>query len=227
MRRALLVAVLLGTAAASTAASATDPPPAPRKLDLVASANPTSVEPVVADNAYDAVVTHRRTVKSDAVATGSATCDGCNAVSTALQVVLVDRGELARLDNTATAWTQECVDCAARSLSVQVAVLRNVPALAPNNRALAVNAACDTCTATSLAYQVVVKTRTVRELTPAFLREMRAWVADQAAALEASAPPPAARRGVKTARSALGSLEALVTRKLDARTVSSDVEVRR
>lgn len=232
----VVIAALLVGAAGSTSAPAAHPDPVVRDLDLVASANPTAAEPVVADDAFsDDAVYPGRTVKSDVTATGSATCDGCDATSTALQVLYVNRGRQARLDNTAAAWTQACTDCAATALSVQVVVLRSVPSIVPNNRALAVNAACESCRATGVAFQLVVSSRRARGLSDDALAELRTWVADQAAALRVSAPPPtsrldlskADRRTRRIANSALSTLEGLVTGDLDATTVSADVEVNR
>ncbi|GAA4751855.1 hypothetical protein GCM10023350_41410 [Nocardioides endophyticus] len=232
----VVIAALLVGAAGSTSAPAAHPDPAVRDLDLVASANPTAAEPVVADDAFaDDGVFPRRTVKSDVAATGSATCDGCDATSTALQVLYVNRGRQARLDNTAAAWTQACTDCAARALSVQVVVLRGVPSIVPNNRALAVNAACSSCQATGVAYQLVVASRRANRLSGGTLAELRAWVAEQAAALRVpeAAPPSrlsqkkADRRARRVAVSELATLEDLVTDDLDAVTVSADVELNR
>jgi hypothetical protein len=231
----VLAAVLVG-AAGSTSAPAAHPDPVVRDLDLVASANPTAAEPVVADDAFaDDATFPRRTVKSDVTATGSATCDDCDATSTALQVLYVNRGRQARLDNTAVAWTQACTDCAATALSVQVVVLRGVPSIVPNNRALAVNAACSSCQATGVAYQLVVASRRAGRLSGDALAELRTWVAGQAAALKVAEAAPtsrlsqkkADRRARRVATSALANLEDLVNDNLDAVTVSADVELNR
>jgi hypothetical protein len=236
----VLAAVLLGTAASTSGAPAAHPDPVVRDLDLVASANPSAAEPNVADDAFAAVVSYRRTVKSDVTATGSAICDKCEAASTALQVLYVSRGQEARLDNTAAAWTQACEDCTATALSVQVVVLRGALAIVPNNRALAVNAACTSCRATGLAFQVVVTSRQQDRLSRESVAALRAWVAEQAAALrtapatsETPADPSrlarkkAERRAQRAADSALVDLEDLVTGDLGATTVSSDVELSR
>ena len=239
-RRALvagaLAAVLVGTATTSSA----HPDPVVRNLDLVASANPSAADPVVADDAFSNEVSRRRTVKSDVTATGSAICDGCDATSTALQVLYVSRGREAHLDNTAAAWTQACADCTATALSVQVVVLRGARSIVPNNRALALNAACASCRASSAAFQVVVSTRHQDRLSRESLRDLRAWVDDQAAALRTVEPPApterlarkkaerrAARRAERVAGSALVELEDLVTDDLGGGTVSADVELGR
>jgi hypothetical protein len=233
----VLAAVLVGTSASTSGAPAARPSVV-RDLDLVASANPSAAEPDVADDAFADVVSHRLTVKSDVTATGSAICDSCDAASTALQVLYVSRGQEARLDNTAAAWTQACADCTATALSVQVVVLRGALAIVPNNRALAVNAACTSCRATGLAFQVVVTSRHQDRLSRESLAALRAWVAEQAEALRTPAttsetPGPirrldrtkAERRAQRAADSALVDLEDLVTGDLGATTVSSDVEL--
>jgi hypothetical protein len=235
----LLAAVLVGTAASSSGAPGFRPDRANRDLDLAASANPTAAEPVVADDAFSSdAVWRRATVKSTVTAIGSAICDGCNAASTALQVFYVSRGQEARLDNTAAAWTQSCQDCMATALSVQVVVLTGVTTIVPNNRALAVNAACASCQAAGEAYQVVVSSPTSERLSKDEVAELRMWVAKQNEALRGattnSLPPAttngldgrqAERRAQKAAVSALGDLEDMVTGDLDATVVSSDVEV--
>jgi hypothetical protein len=234
-----LAATLVG--AASTAGAR--PEPVVRNLDLVASANPSPDQPVVTDDTFADSVSRRRTVNSDVTATGSAICDGCDAASTALQVLYIGRGRDARLDNTAAAWTQECADCTATALSVQVVVLRSARSIVPNNRALAVNAACTSCASNSAAYQLVVISRHQNRLSRAALDDLRAWVDEQAAALRATAPTgstseapgPTERRALKKAQrraqraagSALGALEGLVTGDLGAGTDSSDVELGR
>ena len=237
----VLAAVLVGTAASTSGAPAAHPDPVVRDLDLAASANPSAAEPVVADDAFASdAVSRRRTVKSDVTATGSAICDGCDAASTALQVLYVSRVQEARLDNTAAAWTQGCADCTATALSVQVVVLRGAPAIVPNNRALAVNAACTSCRVAGVAFQLVVSSRYDDRLSRESLAALREWVAKQAAALRtptttSETPGPirrldrtkAERRAQRAADSALVDLEDLVTGDLGATTVSSDVELGR
>ena len=230
----VLTAFLVG-AGGSTAAPAARPEPTVRNLDLAASANPSVADPVVANQAFSVAASTRREVRSDVTATGSAVCDGCDATGSALQVLYVDHGRAAHLDNTAVAWTQGCADCTAAALSVQVVVLRGVRTIVPNNRALAVNAACDSCTAGSLAFQVVVSSSRAGQLSDDALDSLRAWFGDQLAALRD--PPPAlvapgagtarreaVRHARRAARSALGNLEHLVAGDLGGVTVSADVD---
>jgi hypothetical protein len=185
----VLAAVLVGVGV-SPSSPASEREPWTHDLDLVASANPSAADPVDADVAFADVAAHRRVVKSDVVATGSATCDGCRASSTALQVLYVGDSREARLDNTAVAWSQGCGDCGATSLSVQVVVLRGSSALVPNNRALALNAACTSCRTTSVAFQVVVGSPTERRLSREALAALKEWVAGQAEALQSTTAAP-------------------------------------
>jgi hypothetical protein len=186
---AVLAAVLVvGAAAASSPAA--HPGPVARDLDLASNAIPSAAEPVVSDVAFADVASRWGSVESDVTATGTANCDGCDAGSTALQVLYVSHGQQVSLDNTATAWTQDCRGCTATALSVQVVVARGVSTVVPNNRALAVNAACESCRATGVAYQVVVSSRYAGRLSWGALAALRAWVDEQAALLRIPAPTP-------------------------------------
>ena len=118
----VVVAVLL-VASLESASPGAHPDPDPRNLDLLASAQPTTAQPVVSDAAFDELKTRDWDVKADAAATTSADCDGCIGESTALQIVYASRAGLARLDNSAVAWTQTCQGCTGAALSVQVVVL--------------------------------------------------------------------------------------------------------
>ena len=118
-------------------------------------------------------------------------------------------------------------------------MVRGGPAIVPNNRALAVNAACTSCRATGAAFQVVVSSGPDYRLSRGSLAALRAWVAEQAAALRSPAATPEApatggvgrqkaeRRAQRAAGAALVDLEDLVTADLGATTVSSDVELSR
>lgn len=182
------LAALLLVVAAGASSPAAHPDPDPRHLDLVSSAQPTSAEPAVGDVAFDESRVRGPEVKVDAVATTSATCDGCTGDSTTLQVLYLPRSDRARLDNTATAWTQGCTACTGTALSVQVVVLRGRPVAVPNNRALAVTAGCVGCGAAAAAFQLVVVADRARALSPEAMAELRAWVDEQAAALHATVP---------------------------------------
>ena len=138
----VVIAAVLLVAGVEYSAPGAHPDPDPHDLDLLASAQPTTDQPVVSDAAFDDLKTRDGDVKADAAATTSADCDGCVGESTALQIVYASRASNARLDNSAIAWTQACQGCTGAALSVQVVVLPGWSAARPNNRAMAVTAAC-------------------------------------------------------------------------------------
>lgn len=183
--RAAVAALALVAMATASSPAAILRHPQQRGLDLVASAQATSARPHVVDLAVDSRWLRGSDVTADAVATTSAECDGCSGESATLQVLYVPRAERARLDNTATTWTQACTDCTGTALSVQVVVLRGQPQAVPNNRALSVTAACTGCRTASAAFQVVVVARRAEALSAQSQAELRAWFDEQAATLRA------------------------------------------
>ena len=186
---AVVVAVLL-VASLESASPGAHPDPDPRNLDLLASAQPTTAQPVVSDAAFDELKTRDWDVKSDAAATTSADCDGCIGESTALQIVYASRAGLARLDNSAVAWTQSCQGCTGSALSVQVVVLSGRSEVRANNRSMAVTAGCTGCRTAAAAFQVVVVADRTRRLSRESLTGLKTWFAEQAAALRASVALP-------------------------------------
>ena len=188
----VVIAAVLLVAGVEHSAPGAHPDPDPRNLDLLASAQPTTDQPVVSDAAFDELRTRDGGVEADAAATTSADCDGCVGESTALQIVYVSRASHARLDNSALAWTQACQGCTGAALSVQVVVLPGWSETRPNNRALAVTAACTGCRTASAAFQVIVVADRARRLSRASLADLRSWFDQQAAALRASVALPAA-----------------------------------
>ena len=185
----VVVAVLL-VASLQSASPGAHPDPDPTNLDLLASAQPTTVQPAVADAAYDELKTRDWDVKADAAATTSAECDGCVGESTALQIVYASRAGVARLDNSAVAWTQSCQGCSGSALSVQVVVLSGRSEVHANNRSMAVTAGCNGCRTASAAFQVVVVADRARRLSRESLTGLRTWFDEQAAALRASVALP-------------------------------------
>lgn len=126
-------------------------------FDLVASANPGT--PGSSDTDRTAMFERARgkRVQADAVASSSATCDGCRGTAVAVQVIYVNKAKKGTADNLANAWSS-CSDCRSTSVSVQVVVVRPSTTLTVRNRAFAVNAACSGCTASAVAVQFVVVT---------------------------------------------------------------------
>jgi hypothetical protein len=198
-------------------------------LDLVTSAHPTPLRRDDSDSASAEVVARGNAVKADAVATTATTCDGCHGASTTLQVVYVASPGSARLDNVASAWTQDCWDCSATALSVQLVVVGSGTRARPNNQALAVGAACATCRTATAAFQLVVQVAEVGPLPAATLGELRAWFDAEAAALRASvaAASPRRRGAERAATRSLLELRGMVVAELDGRTLSARAQVTR
>ena len=124
--------------------------------DLVASAQPTAVDPQAADN-ETATLTLNRPGKANTVATASATCDGCAGTATATaQVRFLPAAGSIRADNVATAWNANCENCSAQAVSIQVVTARFAADVTVTNRALAINVACTRCDSTAVAIQYVL-----------------------------------------------------------------------
>jgi len=196
----------------------------PRNPDLTATAIPGPESPHVVSKAMRVARVGVLPFKADATASGSATCDGCTADASALQIVYVPRGSRGTVDNVATAWSR-CADCRATALSVQVVVVQGPPEIRANNRALSVNATCEGCHSASAAFQVVVAGADDLRMSTPDRRELEAWVAEQAARLRDTSSQPPARR-VRPDRRALQDLERLVNDSLGTRTVQRRGQLR-
>ncbi|MGZ8736704.1 MAG: hypothetical protein ACXWXO_01650 [Nocardioides sp.] len=215
-----LAAVLLTSTSAATA----PPFELPRQTDLVASAHPTPTDLTVRDEALETVSIMGNRPRADAVATASATCDGCHGAAVAVQVAWVVWGWRLRADNVATAWAS-CTDCAGDAVSVQLVLLRGPAALTVNNRALAVTTGCAGCTANAAAYQIVVQA----PAHPADLDGLRGtlavWAGRQAARSGAE-PAPGARTMRRQAERGLAGLERKVAGLVGGAVLKSSVDVR-
>lgn len=225
-RAAVLVSLVVGVqgAAGAPAQRSWDAWMLPRNPDLTATAIPGPESPHVVSKALRVARVGLLPFKADATASGVATCDGCTADSTALQIVYVPRGSRGTVDNVATAWSR-CADCRATALSVQVVVVEGPPEIRANNRALSVNAACDGCHTASAAFQVVVAGAHDPRLSPSDRRELEAWVAEQAARLRDTSTQPPARRA-RPDRRALEDLTRMVNDALGTRTVQRRGQLR-
>jgi hypothetical protein len=126
-------------------------------FDLVASANPGVTGSTDTDRTAMFERARGKRVQADAVASSSATCDGCAGTAAAVQVIYVNKAKKGTADNLANAWSS-CSNCRSASVSVQVVVVRPGATLTVQNRAFAVNAACSGCTASAVAIQFVVVT---------------------------------------------------------------------
>ncbi|MEU8224178.1 hypothetical protein [Kribbella sp. NPDC048915] len=156
----LVVASLVsGTAGAATMLTARDG----RDFDLVASANPGTPGSRDTDRTAMFERARGRTAQADAVASASATCDGCRGTAATVQVIYVNKAKRPTADNLANAWST-CTNCRATAVSVQVLVVRPGVSVAAQNRAFAVNASCSGCTSAAVAVQLVVVTNKHRTL---------------------------------------------------------------
>ncbi|HLN79245.1 MAG TPA: hypothetical protein VK204_19535 [Nocardioidaceae bacterium] len=233
IRVLLVLAVALGTAAATAALgpSAQSEPSwqVRRNVDLTGSALAGRGDLHAVDAAYRAVRVPYRRVKADTTANASATCDGCSADATALQILYLDGESGSTVDNVAAAWSR-CRGCRATALSVQVVVVRGRPSIQANNRALAVNAACRHCHTASAAFQVVVAGERGPRFTSADRRKLRRWVAEQAMILRVDDSGPASRRaagGHASRRAQLRELDRIVNGALGTTTLQRRAQLRR
>jgi hypothetical protein len=104
-----------------------------------------------------------RSVRADAVATASTTCNGCGAQAATLQVVYARNARTLTADTVAAAWST-CTGCHAVALSLQIVVTRSPGIVTAANRALALNAACIGCSTRAAAIQIIVVSPSGRDL---------------------------------------------------------------
>lgn len=182
-------------------------------FDLVASANP--AKPHSSDTDRTAMFDRGRgkRTQADAVATSSATCDGCVGTAAAVQLISFGKARKGTADNLATA-SSSCTNCRATSVSVQVVVVRPGTTLTARNRALAVNAACTGCSTAAVAVQLIVVTRKNDSLSRKARKQLEALAAQLEAELTASTRTKAARQAAARNKLGLASIEALVRKEL-------------
>lgn len=206
-----------------------------RSADLTSVALPNDRQPTVEDRAIRVDWKRARKLQADTTATGSANCAGCEAESTAFQVLYVGWSRSVELNNVATAWASDCDGCRSSGLSVQVVIARSGGKVVANNRAFAVNAACTGCGSAAAAYQLVVVTDRMTRLSRDEMAQLRAWVDEQAAALADDAADQGTDDG--TARrsapdlttppaSDLSGIEHVVTDAVNGTTLVADADVR-
>jgi hypothetical protein len=180
-----------------------------RDFDLVASANPST--PGSSDSDRTAMFERARgkRAQADAVASASATCDGCRGTAAAVQVIYVTKAKKGTADNLANAWSS-CSNCGATSVSVQVVVVRPGTTLTTRNRAFAVNASCSGCTTAAVAVQFVVVTSKHR----AFSRQGRQQLEELARELEGQLSNRTKAARLTKDKSGLTGIESLVRKEL-------------
>lgn len=196
------------------------------RLETAAAAIPTAANPVVTDTAQGA---GRITVSPGKAVTSSvatSNCDGCDAQSTALQVVYFDGGSSASADNTATAWSS-CVGCASSAVSVQLVVARSAVPITVNNRALALSAVCAGCTTTSAAIQFVIAGDTKRQLSEqakVLISRIQAELADRMSQSVPGRPQQKAQAGTLATETAT-KLERVIITDMGAASVKRLIDV--
>ena len=194
--------------------------------ELTAAALAAPDSPDVVDDALSRFHASRGLGDVDTAASAHAGCDGCSATATALHIAYLDRPTVATVDNVTVAWSQ-CQDCSATAVSVQVVILRSPQTVRANNRALAVNAACAGCRTAAAAYQLVVVGGRHDRLTATDVEQLRRWIADRVAALQAVPATVGSAAPAASAAAPLDQLEALVGGAIGgATTLQRDAEVR-
>lgn len=222
LARYLTAAVVGTTLLAGTSGAAPAGSPLSPRSDVVSSAHPTATTPTVRkETSRTAWVGGART-RANAVATTSATCDGCRGAAVSVQVVEVTWGWQVQADNVATAWAR-CQGCAGGAVSVQVVLLRHPADLTANNRSLAVTGDCSGCTARAAAYQVVVHATGERTDPEKLREELVVWASQE---LHGAIPGPRARTSAPPPQRRLAGLERRVKRLVHGAVLRSKAVVR-
>jgi hypothetical protein len=201
LRGAILTGLLLaGTLVVDGSAGAADWGSA-KNIEAAAAAIPAQAGDTSNDLSVHVDRPGRRTVRASAVATSSATCDGCSASAVTMQVIYARTLATLRIDNVAAAWSS-CTGCQSAALSLQVVIARRAGVVTAGNRALAVNAGCVGCRTAAAAVQIVVVSPTNRELTKADLNGLESLRKQLEAQLTAQLVRPAAARAQTLAKGA-------------------------
>lgn len=173
-----------------------------RNLDSASSAQPSAARPEARDASQDFVRVTGPAAKADAMATASASCDGCSGEATTMQVVSFEGGRgTAAADNIASAWAT-CSGCSASAVSVQIVLVPRRGTIEANNRSLAVNASCESCSTAAAALQFVLAGAPKRQLSAAateLVSQARTALAER---LETASRRIDARRAKADARTA-------------------------
>jgi hypothetical protein len=177
-----------------------------------------------------------RSVRASAVATSSATCDGCTGNAVTVQVIYARKVSTLAIDNVAAAWAS-CSACQGSALSLQVVIARKVGIVRANNRSLAVNANCMGCRTAAAAVQIVAISPSNRELSQAALGQINALRDQLLAQLKAQVTPTGRKAfmfgraapvtpAAQTALTATTKrIQSIVTADLGATSASQDVKV--
>lgn len=134
-------------------------------------------------------------------ATASASCAGCVARASSLQIVYGRSARHLTADNVATAWSS-CTDCTSGALSLQIVLVDRLGDVVAGNRAVAANVDCTDCRTTAVAYQVVVVGSSGKVLPAAARRQIDALRAQLESSLDNAAPAGASRVNAPAAKAA-------------------------
>jgi hypothetical protein len=241
VRGAAICASLVGLVAATTGAASADYGRYGGNLEAASAAIPAQAGDVATDSSNRVERTWGGSVRASAVATSSATCDGCTATAVTMQVIYTRQVRTMTVDNVAAAWSS-CTSCSGSALSLQVVIARKAGLVRANNRSLALNVACVQCSTAAAALQVVVIAPSMRELSRRALSEIAALRDQLAAELAAQlAPAPAAQapraqtlakntpvtpKAQQALTGATSRLESVITKDLAATTATHDLQVR-
>jgi hypothetical protein len=187
LRGATICAALVGLIAATTGAASADYGRYGGNLEAASAAIPAQAGDVANDSSNRVERPWGGSIRGSAVATSSATCDGCRATAVTMQVIYTRHVKAMTVDNVAAAWSS-CASCSGSALSLQVVIARRAGLVRANNRSLALNVACVQCTTAAAAVQIVVIAPTMRELSRKALNEITALRDQLAAELAARLP---------------------------------------
>jgi Fe-S cluster biogenesis protein NfuA len=223
---ALLALVLDLAVTTGTSATTATPHIGGRNLDAASSAQPSPSNQTVTDYAARVRTSDRKNIKGDAVATASATCDGCSGQASTVQILYLSGTGVARVDNVAAAWSQ-CSSCSSRAVSVQLVLLNSPATIVANNRSLALNQACTGCRSAAAAYQLVISNASW-PLSSSLRTRLDQWAANQRAALDTGPGVSSADRlqANNQADDSLPGLQSLVTSQTGGKVVSKDAKVK-
>jgi hypothetical protein len=249
-RRALLRGVaicasLVGLVAATSGAASADSGRYGGNLEAASAAIPAQAGDVATDSSNQVQRPWGGSIRGSAVATSSATCDGCQATAVTMQVIYTRHVHAMTVDNVAAAWSS-CTACSGSALSLQVVIARKAGLVRANNRSLALNVACVQCSTAAAAVQIVVIAPSMRELSQQALNDIAALRDELAAELatqlapvaqapavqatprgqalaKPSAVTPNAQQALTTATT---ELQSVITKDLGASSATHDLQLR-
>lgn len=182
-------------------------------FDLVASANPATPHSSDVDRTAMFDRGRGKRTQADAVASSSATCNGCSGTATAVQVISFGKARKGTADNLANAWST-CDNCRTTSVSIQVILIRPGTTVTARNRALAANVGCSGCSTTAVAVQLVVVTTKRDALSRQARKDLEALAAQLESELPGATRTKAARTAAAKNKLGLARIQTLVRQEL-------------